>query len=113
MVWISVNIQGIEDLQKHLDPERFERAIDAGLSGAMFALDAGMKEVTPVDTGRLRQSYQIKKRRWLEQRLVNYREYGPIVDARQWFVDKGIRNATPTVKSYFLRSIDKVLWSSQ
>lgn len=109
---ISINIKWVEELQKVLDPKRYEKALALSVKQWLLVLNREERKVTPVDTWRLRNSREeMQSKRWdkILGRLVNFREYWPIVDYRQWFVKRWIDAAMPKIERVFNNNIWSLL----
>ena len=105
---INIKITNIKELIRKIDNIKLWDTLNASLKKSLFFLDRNMKIVTPVDTWLLRNSYE-KEYSDLEVRLVNFREYWPIVDARQWFVDKGIGRSEAWINRIINDDLNRLL----
>ena len=107
---IEIKITNIDELVSRMNNIDVKWSLNSSIRKSMFALEREVKIVTPVDTGLLRNSYEMKM--WdLEATLSNFREYGVYVDARQQFLQKGIDASENIIQNIFSQDINNLLQS--
>lgn len=107
---IDVEIRNAQKLADNIENLQVRKWITKSLQQALLVLEREVKMVTPVDTGLLRNSYETMVRQFrLDAVLNNYREYAPIVEARQRFLEEGVRNSENRIQDIFVKNIEDLL----
>lgn len=105
---IEITINNIDELVNKISNIKLKETLNTSLKKSLFLLENELKAVTPVDTWLLRNSYE-QQHLELEARLMNFREYGVYVDARQGFVQAWINNSEQQVINIFNNDINSLL----
>lgn len=105
---IEITINNIDELVDKISNIKLKETLNTSLRKSLFLLERELKIVTPVDTWLLRNSYE-QQPMDLEARLMNFREYGVYVDARQWFVQRWIDNSEEQIMNIFNNDINILL----
>lgn len=104
----ATKIKWMDELLKKIGEMSVSKMLNKSIRKAIFLTEREAKLNTPVDTGLLRNSYETKFQE-LEWRLRNFREYWPIVEARQGFLSRTLTEVEPKVYRLFEKDIEEFL----
>ena len=105
---INARIEWIDEFLKKIWELSVQKVLNKSIKKSIFTLERTWKINTPVDTWLLRNSYETNFKD-LEWRLRNFREYAPIVEARQWFMARTIDEEMPKINKIFENDINEFL----
>ena len=108
---MQINIKEIkwmDELLKKIGEMSVSKVLNKSIKKAIFLTERDWKKNTPVDTWLLRNSYETQFAD-LEGRLRNFREYWPIVEARQGFLSRTLTQVEPKVYRIFENDIQEFL----
>jgi hypothetical protein len=97
---MELSITWLNELREKFKSIDFNKVIDKSIKKSIFLTEAEAKKRTPVDTWLLRNSYETNFRD-LEWTLRNFREYGPYVEARVWFLKRTWEYMESRIKEIF------------